>query len=96
MRLTEKQKRNIERVLMETHDALVAIKEETGLSLSIAAYGNDKEYTCIFVHTGADCIGLDERSEIEGFFKSEKWRKRKTKKRGNVVKTVVTSEPKSA
>lgn len=89
MRLTAEQKRNIEKVLMETHDALMAIKNETGLSLSVAAYDDDKEHSCIFIHTDADCIRIGERSEIEGFFKSDMWRKRKTKKRGNVVKSVV-------
>ena len=80
MRLTADQKKNIERVLLETHDALVAIKENTGLSLSIAAYGDDKEFSCIFIHTGTDVIGISERAEIKGFFNSGKWRNRKTRK----------------
>ena len=81
MKLTTEQKKNVERFLLETHDALFAIKENTGLSISVAAYGNDKDYSCIFIHTGTDVICIGERAEIEGFFKSEKWRKRKTKKR---------------
>lgn len=83
MRLSAKQKREIERVLLETHDALTAIKEKTGYGISVAAYGDKKEFACIFIHTGADVISLGERSEIEGFFRSEKWLKRKTRKTKN-------------
>lgn len=79
MRLTAEEKRDIERVLLETHDALVAIKEKTGYSVSVAAYGNDKDYACIFIHTKQGLVNIDERSEIEGIFKSDKWRNRRKK-----------------
>lgn len=81
MRLTADQKRYIERVLLETHDALYAIKESTGLSIGVSAYGSEKTYACVFIHTESGVINIDERSEIEGFFKSDKWLKRKTRKK---------------
>ena len=80
MRLTEKQKQEIERVLLEMHDKLFEIREKTGLSISVAAYGSDKSYACVFVHTKTGIVSIDERSEIEGFFKSKKWLKRKPRK----------------
>ena len=77
MRLTAEQKREIERTLVEIHDKLYEIKEKTGLSIDIAAYCSDKKYACIFIHTKRDeLVSIDERSEIDGFFKSDKWRNR--------------------
>ena len=79
MRLTAEQKREIERVMLEVSDKLFEIKEKTGISLSIAAYGNNPEYPCIFLHTKNEIATVDERSEINGYFKSEKWRNRTRK-----------------
>lgn len=76
MRLTAEQKRNIEQALLDAHDALFAIKEQTGLSVSVSAYGNDAAYCCIFIHTPQGVVMIDERSKIKRFFNSAEWRNR--------------------
>lgn len=80
MRWKAEQKREIERALLEVHDALVEIKEKTGFPVSVGVYGDDKETACVFIHTKTGIASIYERSEIEGFFNSDGWRNRRKKK----------------
>lgn len=80
MRLTAKKKKEIETAISGTYDALRKIKDETGLTVSMAAFGKSPEYAYVCIYYDGGYVLIDNRKEIDGFFNSKKWLKRRERK----------------
>ena len=81
MRLTAKKKSEIETAISGAYDALRKIKDETGLTVSMAAFGNSPEYAYVCIYFDGGYVLINERKEIDGFFNGEKWKTRKRRKK---------------
>lgn len=75
MELTVEQKRKVEATIKEVHEKLFALKEETGLGLSVNAYHDNINSMCVFIHDFANkrIASIDSMKQLDGFMDNPNW-----------------------